>query len=74
MDSGLLKDGVLTCTKHLWQWDLRTGEMRGAAEQPVQMYDAVLNDQDVMVRVEQEITYDYDDEDDLSDDDFFGAD
>ena len=74
VDSGLLKDGVLTCTKHLWQWDLRTGEMRGAAEQPVQMYDAVLNDQDVMVRVEQEITYDYDDEDDLSDDDFFGAD
>ncbi|MBT6786344.1 MAG: Rieske 2Fe-2S domain-containing protein, partial [Acidiferrobacteraceae bacterium] len=74
VDSGLIKDGVLTCTKHLWQWDLRTGEMRGAAEQPVQMYDAVLNDQDVMVRIEQEITYDYDDEDDLGDDDFFGAD
>jgi len=48
--------------------------MRGAAERPVQMYDAVLNDQDVMVRIEQEITYDYDDEDDLGDDDFFGAD
>jgi hypothetical protein len=38
------------------------------------MYDAMLNNQDVMVRVEQEITYDYDDEDDLGDDDFFSAD
>ena len=74
VDSGLLKDGLLTCTKHLWQWDLRSGEMKGAAERPVEMYEAKLNGDDVMIRVEQEITYDYDDDDDFDEDDFFGAD
>ncbi len=74
VDSGLLKDGLLTCTKHLWQWDLRSGEMKGAAERPVALYEATLSGDDVMVKVEQEITYDYDEEDDFDEDDFFGAD
>ena len=74
VDSGLLKDGLLTCTKHLWQWDLRSGEMKGAAERPVALYEAMVNGDDVMVKVEQEITYDYDEEDDFDEDDFFGAD
>ena len=38
------------------------------------MYEAKLNGEDVMVKVEQEITYDYDEEDDFDEDDFFGAD
>ena len=71
VDSGL---EPLTCTKHLWQWDLRSGEMKGAAERPVAMYEATVNGDDVMVKVEQEITYDYDEEDDFDEDDFFGAD
>ncbi len=74
LDSGLLKDSLLTCTKHLWQWDLRTGEMHGASERPVQMYEAQLNGEDVMVKIEQEITYDYDEEDDFDENDFFSAD
>jgi len=74
VDSGLLKDGLLTCTKHLWQWDLRSGEMKGAAERPVALYEATLKGDDVMVKVEQEIIYDYDEEDDFDEDDFFGAD
>ena len=74
LDSGLLKDNLLTCTKHLWQWDLRTGEMHGASERPVQMYEAQLNGEDVMVKIEQEITYDYDEEDDFDENDFFSAD
>ena len=74
VDSGLLKDGLLTCTKHLWQWDLRSGEMKGAAERPVEMYEARVNGDDVMIKVEQEITYDYDEEDDFDEDDFFGSD
>jgi len=24
--SGVCADGMLTCTKHIWQWDLRSGE------------------------------------------------
>jgi toluene monooxygenase system ferredoxin subunit len=74
VDSGLLKDGLLTCTKHLWQWDLRSGEMKGAAERPVKMYEASVSGDDVMIQVEQEITYDYDEEDDFDEDDFFGSD
>ena len=74
LDSGLLQDSLLTCTKHLWQWDLRTGEMHGASERPVQMYEAQLNGEDVMVKIEQEITYDYDEEDDFDENDFFSAD
>ena len=61
-------------TKHLWQWDLRSGEMKGAAERPVALYEATLKGDDVMVKVEQEIIYDYDEEDDFDEDDFFGAD
>ena len=30
-ESGMLGDGLLTCSKHLWQWDLRSGEMIGDA-------------------------------------------
>ena len=48
--------------------------MKGAAERPVALYEATLNGDDVMVKVEQEITYDYDEEDDFDEDDFFGAD
>ena len=74
VDSGLLKDGLLTCTKHLWQWDLRSGEMKGAAERPVLMYETSVSGDDVMIKVEQEITYDYDEDDDFDEDDFFGSD
>ena len=30
--TGLIEDGVLTCSKHLWQWDMRSCEKQGMAE------------------------------------------
>lgn len=32
---GFSDGNVLTCTKHLWQWDLNTGAPVGLAEQPL---------------------------------------
>ena len=63
-ESGICKDGILTCTKHLWQFDMRTGEPRGPAERPMLMYPVKQEGDQVMVLVEQELEYDFDDEDD----------
>lgn len=32
---GVLDGTTLTCLEHLWQWDLRSGEPMGIAEQPL---------------------------------------
>lgn len=65
--SGICGDGVLTCTKHLWQWDMRTGEARGPAEKALLMYDVKLDGGDVLVFVEKELNYEYEAEDDDED-------
>jgi len=58
-DSG----GVMTCTKHLWQWDLRSGERRGEAEKDLLSYEVKRDGDDVLVFIEQELNYEYDEED-----------
>ena len=35
---GLFDGATLTCHMHLWQWDVRTGEPRGIAESPLQLF------------------------------------
>jgi toluene monooxygenase system ferredoxin subunit len=65
--SGICGDGVLTCTKHLWQWDMHTGEVRGPAEKPLLMYEVKLDGGDVLVFVEKELTYEYEEEDEEED-------
>src|SRR5690349_22566063 len=35
---GLFDGSTLTCHMHLWQWDIRTGEPRGLAEAPLQLF------------------------------------
>lgn len=73
-ESGMLEGGVLTCSKHLWQWDLRTGDMVGMAEKPMLFYEIKTEDGDVLADMEAELINEYDIEDDMDDDDFFGAD
>lgn len=63
-DSGICADGVLTCTKHLWQWDMKTGAPRGPAEKPLLMYEVKLQDGQVLVRLDEELEYEFDDDDD----------
>jgi len=72
--SGMLDGGVLTCSKHLWQWDLRTGEMVGMAEKPLLLYEVKTEGDDVMANMETELVYEYDIEDGNDDDDFFNTD
>tara|TARA_B100000315_G_C14181230_1_gene409000 strand:- start:96 stop:335 length:240 start_codon:yes stop_codon:yes gene_type:complete len=73
-DSGLLESGRLTCTKHFWQWNLRTREMVGPAERPILFYDIKEEGGDIFVSVEKELIYEHEEEEELSDDDFFIAD
>lgn len=37
---GFCDGHLLTCSKHLWQWDLTTGEPVGLAEQPLTLAPA----------------------------------
>ncbi|NKC12434.1 MAG: Rieske 2Fe-2S domain-containing protein [Gammaproteobacteria bacterium] len=71
VESGICADGILTCNKHLWQWDMRTGEIRAPAERPslqILMYDVKVEGDSVLVDLEQELEYEFDEEED--DDDF----
>jgi|SRR6056297_3360950 len=71
-ESGLIEGKVLTCTKHLWQWDLRTKEMAGSeTERPMHFYDVKEEDGAIHAYIEEEHVYDFDEEDEMDDDDFF---
>lgn len=61
--SGICEGGVLTCTKHLWQFDMRSGAPLGPAERPLLMYDVKTEGDDVMVYVDQELEYEFEDDD-----------
>lgn len=59
-----LRDGfcdgrVLTCHKHLWQWDLETGAPCGEARKPLKRYLSKVERGDVFAFIESEIFYDY---------------
>ncbi|PZQ14239.1 MAG: (2Fe-2S)-binding protein [Ancylobacter novellus] len=70
-ESGVIAGCVLTCTKHLWAWNLGTMEMDGGeTEKPLKTYDLKEEDGRLLAFVEEELTYDFDEEDDM-DDDFF---
>ncbi len=62
--SGLCQGGVLTCDRHLWQWDMKSGKPRGPAEKPLLMYQVKVVDGQVMIFLDQELEYEFDDEDD----------
>jgi toluene monooxygenase system ferredoxin subunit len=59
--SGLCADGMLTCTKHIWQWDLASGEPRGEAERALLYYPVRLDGNDLWIDFEHELRYEYDD-------------
>ena len=69
-ESGMCSGAILTCSKHLYQWDMRTGEAAGPAENDRTMlrYDVKVEGGGVHARIENELVYQYDDDDE--DDDF----
>lgn len=73
-ESGIVANCVLTCTKHLWAWDLRTLEMQGGeTEKPLKTYEVKVENDEVMAFVEGELLYDFDDDDNMDDDSFFNS-
>lgn len=64
VESGVCAAATLTCTKHLWQWDLKSGTKQGPAEKDILMYDLKCEDDKVMVSIAEELTYEFDSEDD----------
>jgi len=69
--SGIIARCVLTCTKHLWAWNLQTLEMQGEAEKPLKTYETKKENGAILAKIDGELTYDFEGEDDLDDDDFF---
>ena len=59
--SGVCDGSVLTCTKHLWQWDMRTGGTMGMAERELLLYPVAKKGDSIEVNLEKELTYNYDD-------------
>jgi toluene monooxygenase system ferredoxin subunit len=72
-ESGVVVRCVLTCTKHLWAWDLLTLNMQGESERPLKTYEVKEDNGDLFVRVDEELIYEFDTEDDVEDDFFSRA-
>ena len=69
-ESGIVARCVLTCTKHLWAWNLATLEMQGETEKPLKIYETRREKGAILANIDGELTYEFDSEDE-ADDDFF---
>ena len=70
-ESGAVANCVLTCTKHLWSWNLKSLEMQGETEKPLKCYDTKEEDGAIFAFVDKELVYEFEDESEDDDDDFF---
>ena len=70
-ESGVIANCALTCTKHLWSWDLSSLDMLGETERPLQCYEVKLENGDILALIDKELVYEFEDEDNIKDDDFF---
>jgi len=69
-ESGVVARCILTCTKHLWAWNLKTLEMQGETERPLKIYEVKQEGGAIFAKVEEELIYEFE-TDDADDDDFF---
>lgn len=69
--SGIIAGCVLTCTKHLWSWDLKSLAKQGETEKDLQTYQVKQENGEILAFVDKEILYDFEQADDMDDDDFF---
>ena len=71
--SGLLDNGVLTCGKHVWQWDLRTcTKASKLTEENLLFYESKEENGSILVDISKQLSYAWEEEEELDDDDFFG--
>ncbi len=59
LSMGMIEGETLICIKHLWQWNLRTGELGDNAESPLLKYEVKVEEGAVMVNLEKELKYNY---------------
>jgi toluene monooxygenase system ferredoxin subunit len=69
-ESGIIANCVLTCTKHLWSWNLSSLSMLGETERPLGIYEVKEEEGKILAFVDKEIVYEFEHEGD-DDDDFF---
>ena len=72
--SGIMMVGILTCSKHLWQWDLRSGDLMGETEKALLFYDVKQEGDDIFADIENELSYDYVEDGEKDDDNLFASD
>lgn len=70
-ESGVIVNCVLTCTKHLWSWNLATLELKGETEKPLKTYEIKQENGSVFADIEEELAYEFESEEGEDDDDFF---
>ena len=71
--SGFLDNGVLTCGKHIWQWDLRACTKASTmTEENLLFYELKQEDGYILVDISEQLSYAWEEEEELDDDDFFG--
>lgn len=49
---GIFDGSLLTCHHHLWQWDIRTGEPVGMAEEPLPKFEVVVKGDKIHVEID----------------------
>lgn len=50
---------LITCMQHLWQWDMRSGDPIGLAEEPLKQYQTKVEGDNVLIFIENELKYSY---------------
>ena len=64
VESGLCHGLTLTCSKHLWQWNLKSGDIQGPAEKPLKFYPSEIRDGIVWIDASSQLAYDVDEDED----------
>ena len=64
VESGLCHGLTLTCSKHLWQWNLKSGDIQGPAEKPLKFYPSEIRDGNVWIDASSVLAYDFDEDED----------
>lgn len=59
LENGMCDGKILTCMKHLWQWEVDSGAPIGLAEAPLKMYETKVEDEAVYVFVSEELSYEH---------------
>ena len=58
LSTGMCDGATITCSFHLWQWDLKTGTSTGEAEIDLLIYPNKQEGGDLFVDLTEELTYD----------------